>query len=385
MTTSLDQPHLYTRLDPSWMRDRIAGLPDQCLEAWQEGLEFPLPDAYAAAKSVVLMGMGGSAIGGDLIAGLATLENGPPITVLRNYHVPSWVGPNTLAIASSYSGNTEETLSGVQQAIADGIPVVGISSGGRLKEMLESTDLGWWVPVPGGQPPRSAFGHLFSRLMRVSLACDRLGLSLPEQQIDEQGLRDVVTEWDFVNNPDSQALDIASGLLDRQIGIVSAPELGCAGVRFANQLNENGGVFARQTSLPEMNHNEIIAWTQPEAAHSQMLILLTWDGMNERVAERIEWMNEDYHIFIHLLDSVSGELFFGHDFIHSPDNPIQWWAPGEVISETIMLDLSPVPSGDYRLGMGIYNFETGQRLRVSLAKRDYSDGWLPLDENFEVN
>jgi len=98
-----------------------------------------------------------------------------------------------------------------------------------------------------------------------------------------------------------------------------------------------------------------------------------------------EWMNEDYHIFIHLLAPDSGELVFGHDFILSPEYPIQWWASGEVILETIMLDLSPVPSGIYRLGMGIYDFETGQRLPVSLANRDYSDGWLPLDEKFEID
>ena len=281
---------LADELDSEGMLEHLRNFPDDLdFEGLDDELAIHIGRNFEGA---VYLGMGGSAAAGDFIASLIDNIAGKPITVWRDYGLPAYVSRGWLVIATSYSGNTEETLSGVQQAIADGIPVVGISSGGRLKEMLESTDLGWWVPVPGGQPPRSAFGHLFSRLMRVSLACDRLGLSLPEQQIDEQGLRDVVTEWDFVNNPDSQALDIASGLLDRQIGIVSAPELGCAGVRFANQLNENGGVFARQTSLPEMNHNEIIAWTQPEAAHSQMLILLTWDGMNERVAERIEWMNE---------------------------------------------------------------------------------------------
>jgi glucose/mannose-6-phosphate isomerase len=243
-------------------------------------------------EGAVYLGMGGSAAAADFIASLSDNVAGRPVTVWRDYGLPAYVDSGWLVIATSYSGNTEETLSGVQQALESGIPVVGISSGGRLQELLEAADDGWWIPVPGGQPPRSAFGHLFSRLLQVSLACGRLGLSLDEQQINAEEVREAVTEWDFVNNPESQAIDLALLMQDRQVGIVSAPELACAGVRFANQLNENGGVFARPTSLPEMNHNEIIAWTEPEADDGQMLILLTWGGMNERVEKRIEWMFE---------------------------------------------------------------------------------------------
>ena len=243
-------------------------------------------------EGAVYLGMGGSAAAADFIASLSDNVAGRPVTVWRDYGLPAYVDSGWLVIATSYSGNTEETLSGVQQALESGITVVGISSGGRLQELLEAADDGWWIPVPGGQPPRSAFGHLFSRLLRVSLACGRLELSLDEQQIDAEEVREAVTEWDFVNNPVSQAVDLALLMQNRQVGIVSAPELACAGVRFANQLNENGGVFARPTSLPEMNHNEIIAWTEPEADDGQMLILLTWGGMNKRVEERIEWMFE---------------------------------------------------------------------------------------------
>ncbi|MFH1141552.1 MAG: bifunctional phosphoglucose/phosphomannose isomerase, partial [Chloroflexota bacterium] len=128
MTTPLDQPELYPRLDPSRLRDRMAGLPDQCWQAWQEGSAFHLPTTCAEAQTVVLMGMGGSAIGGDLIAGLAALENSPSVTVLRNYRVPSWVGPTTLAIASSYSGNTEETIAMYRHARERGACLVVITS-----------------------------------------------------------------------------------------------------------------------------------------------------------------------------------------------------------------------------------------------------------------
>jgi glucose/mannose-6-phosphate isomerase len=242
--------------------------------------------------------MGGSAAAGDFLASLADSNGAVCVTTIRDYGLPAWADDGALYIATSYSGNTEETLSSTQLALAKGgdsgaANCITISSGGKLAEMGEN------VLVPGGQPPRSAFGHLFGALTRIAGASGVVD-SVDDWQEDGtiEGVRDAVAEFDFVNNPDSPAFAIARTLLDKEVGIVSAHELGCAGTRFANQLNENGGIFARATTLPEMNHNEVIAWTDPAAKESQAMVLLTWDGMHERVAERIGWMTESVEVDI---------------------------------------------------------------------------------------
>ena len=135
MTSLLEEPDTYPRFDPSGLGGRIADLPNQCQRAWDEALALPLPDAYAGVQAVVMLGMGGSAIGGDLITDLALLEQGPPISVVRNYSLPSWIGDGTLAIVSSYSGNTEETIAMYFQAREANAKLVAVTSGGTLAEV----------------------------------------------------------------------------------------------------------------------------------------------------------------------------------------------------------------------------------------------------------
>mgnify|MGYP001502513236 CR=1 FL=1 len=249
---------LADELDSEGMLEHLRNFPDDLdFKGLDDELTIHIGRNFEGA---VYLGMGGSAAAGDFVASLIDNIAGKPITIWRDYGLPAYVTRGWLVIATSYSGNTEETLSGVQQALADGIPVVGISSGGRLQEMLESTDLGWWVPVPGGQPPRSAFGHLFGALSRIGYSAGIIDGFSDKEEILKR-VRDAVEDLDFVNNPDSPTLAIARTLLDREVGIVSAPELSCAGVRFANQLNENGGIFARATALPEMDPRRPLAQT----------------------------------------------------------------------------------------------------------------------------
>lgn len=239
-------------------------------------------------SSVLCLGMGGSAAAGDFLASLANYQGGTQVTTWRNYQLPNWIEGGSLVAATSYSGNTEETLDATSEAVGKGLETIVISSGGKLAE------LGNHIPVPGGQPPRSAFGHLFGALLRTTIA---QGV-VPNEDLSGlvERLEETVEEFDFVNNPDSPSLALAQTLLDREVGIVTAAELDCAGTRFVNQLNENGGIFARSNSLPEMNHNEIIAWTDDSAKNSQALILLTWSGMHERVEKRVDWMMENIEV-----------------------------------------------------------------------------------------
>ena len=241
---------------------------------------------------VLCLGMGGSGAGGMFLSTLADNSGGLPFVVWRDYGLPSWWGPEWLVIATSYSGNTEETISGVREVLDSGGTVIGISSGGEMKEILSNSDGSLFVPVPGGQMPRSAFGHLFGTQLSV---CWSLGImEKPSgKEINDmiQRLRSSSIEFD-ISGGKGLVVTMAESMLDNQIGIIAPTMLISAARRFANQLNENSDVFARPSELPEMNHNEIVAWASTnDSQHS--IIYFSCEGIHPRVSSRMNWMLEN--------------------------------------------------------------------------------------------
>ena len=241
---------------------------------------------------VLCLGMGGSGAGGMFLSTLADNSGGLPFVVWRDYRLPSWWGPEWLVIATSYSGNTEETISGVREVLDSGGTVIGISSGGEMKEILSNSDGSLFVSVPGGQMPRSAFGHLFGTQLSV---CWSLGImEKPSgKEINDmiQRLRSSSIEFD-ISGGNGLVVTMAESMLDNQIGIIAPTMLISAARRFANQLNENSDVFARPSELPEMNHNEIVAWASTnDSQHS--IIYFSCEGIHPRVSSRMNWMLEN--------------------------------------------------------------------------------------------
>ena len=241
---------------------------------------------------VLCLGMGGSGAGGMFLSTLADNSGGLPFVVWRDYGLPSWWGPEWLVIATSYSGNTEETISGVQEVLDSGGTVIGISSGGEMKEILSNSDGSLFISVPGGQMPRSAFGHLFGTQLSV---CWSLGImeKPSNKEINDmiQRLRSSSIEFD-ISGGNGLVVTMAESMLDNQIGIIAPTILIPAARRFANQLNENSDVFARPSELPEMNHNEIVAWaSNNDSQHS--IIYFSCEGIHPRVSSRMNWMLEN--------------------------------------------------------------------------------------------
>ena len=241
---------------------------------------------------VLCLGMGGSGAGGMFLSTLADNSGGLPFVVWRDYGLPSWWGPEWLVIATSYSGNTEETISGVREVLDSGGTVIGISSGGEMKEILSNSDGSLFVSVPGGQMPRSAFGHLFGTQLSV---CWSLGImEKPSgKEINDmiQRLRSSSIEFD-ISGGNGLVVTMAESMLDNQIGIIAPTMLISAARRFANQLNENSDVFARPSELPEMNHNEIVAWASTnDSQHS--IVYFSCEGIHPRVSSRMNWMLEN--------------------------------------------------------------------------------------------
>ena len=137
---SLDDVKQIEKLDLEKMGNDIAALPDQVEAGWQDFKGLTVPTHYVQAKNILILGMGGSAIGGELAAALAGATATVPIEVRRDYGLPGYVGKDTLVIGVSYSGNTEETLDGFRQAATRGAKLLAVSTGGEISSLAGSFD-----------------------------------------------------------------------------------------------------------------------------------------------------------------------------------------------------------------------------------------------------
>ena len=243
-------------------------------------------------KGVLCLGMGGSAAGGDFLSSLCDRYGRIPVRVTRGYELPNWWNEHWLIIATSYSGNTEETVTAVRESIELRATIIVISSGGELAGLAEMNDKVHLITVPAGQPPRTAFGHLFSRQLGLF---EYMGF-LPAQ-IDEEGLNRLQSfneEADIISNPDGSIPSLALSLAEGPIAALGPIEMGPVLIRFKNQANENASRFVRIGEIPEMNHNEVVAWggvgdDSDPYVEQQNLLLFTWDHMSAKVQHRFDW------------------------------------------------------------------------------------------------
>ena len=257
-------------------------------------------------NGVLCLGMGGSGAGGLFLRALSDDSGGLPFVVWTDYGVPSWWGPEWLVIATSYSGNTEETLDGVREVISAGGTVVGICSGGELEGILSGDDNSVCLNVPSGQMPRSAFGHIFGTQLS---ACWELGI-LPRPSSEEissmlDRLSHSSLESDLSDNS-GMAATLSRSIVGSEIGIVAPTCLGPAAYRFSCQLNENSAMFAGVTDVPEMNHNEIVAWTS-KTASNRALLLFSCEDLHPRTSARIDWMLKEIESYPSWVIECEGE------------------------------------------------------------------------------
>lgn len=245
--------------------------------------------------SVLCLGMGGSASGGDFLSALADHQGSIPIKVHRDYTIPSWLNENTLVLSTSHSGTTEEIVAATEQILQRGGTVVVIATGGELAGFAEVYPNCHLIPTVGGQPPRTAFGHIFSRQYAF---LQRVGVLVREsdEHLDEtfKRLQQVSQNFDFTLDPEGDVAQLAAAMTTRPISILGPTECEPSVLRFKNQLNENSARFARIGLVPEMNHNEIVAWGGvgehgDPSSDSHVILILTWQNMHHRVQQRLDW------------------------------------------------------------------------------------------------
>ena len=255
----LDDPSFSTRLDPRGIYDLAVGFPSQCREALRIAEAATIPLARDEIRLVVVTGLGGSAAGGDFTRALFEAEGRVPCLVNRDYTLPHYVGADTLVFATSYSGNTEETLSSYADARGRGARIIAVTSGGELARRAEADGVPV-IRIPGGQPPRTAMGFM---LVPVLVAAARLGL-LPRQDIVaaaahcEASMSGWRRETPFAGNEAKQLAAYLHGAMGVVYGLGGWQSV--VATRWRGQLNENAKQIVLTHVFPELNHNEIIGW-----------------------------------------------------------------------------------------------------------------------------
>lgn len=214
-------------------------------------------------RSIFISGLGGSGIGGNFVQELTREYCKLPIVVSKGYHAPAWVNKHTLAICSSYSGNTEETLSTFQQLLGTGAHIVCVASGGKLIELAKQHGLDY-VQVPGGwSSPRACLGYSVVAQLGVLRALRLIPGKLLSQVKGAQKL--IVKEEADLKK---KALKIAQFLADKTPVIYAADNIEAVAIRWRQQINENAKMLCWHHVVPEMNHNELVGWrnNRPEVA-----------------------------------------------------------------------------------------------------------------------
>lgn len=274
---SLDDPELYLRLDPTGLGDRIAGLPNQCRRAWREAIQFPLPASYSDAGCIVVAGMGGSAIGGQLLKDLAAVEGSSAVEVCRDYRLPPHAGRECLVIASSHSGNTEETLAVYREALHRQARTVAITTGGQLGQMAREAGAPIFVVAHVGEP-RTAVGYSFLAPLAI---LQNLNLIAPKDTDVAEAVEVISTlahrlgpEVPTNENP---AKELAQALHGKMTVIYSEATLSGAAWRWKTQINENSKSWAFTEVVPDAGHNAIVGsrWPKPVGRHTCVVFLRT--------------------------------------------------------------------------------------------------------------
>jgi glucose/mannose-6-phosphate isomerase len=246
--------------DPKGMRNLILNFPQQAAEAVVIGEAAKIKLNVSKVKNIVITGLGGSAIGGDLLRAYLADKCNVPVIVNRHYYFPEYVGKDTLVIVSSYSGNTEETVSAYKDAIKRKALIFCITSGGEVEKIAKKYKHPY-IKIPGGLPPRAALGYSFFPTL---IALSKLGF-IKNQSIEIKEtltlLKTLSVRYSNHDASDNLAVILANRLQGKLPLIYSgADKFDTVNTRWRGQITENSKTLAFGHVFPELNHNEIVGW-----------------------------------------------------------------------------------------------------------------------------
>ena len=293
MSVDLDNPRLREEVDPQQMLLCVEQFHKQCADGEKLARGFDLP-RFKKIEQIVLCGMGGSAINGDLLRAYTARQVSLPVEVVRHYSLPEYVGKKTLAILCSYSGNTEETLSAYQEAKQRSAKMVAVTTGGALAQQCDRDGVPW-MRIPGGYAPRAALGYSFMPLL---VFFERWGLIKDQTRALKQTkktLKASIRANSFtVPEKENPAKQLARKLFNKIPVIYADQEIfQPVAVRWRGQFNENAKTFVHTAVIPEMNHNEILGWENPATALKKFhAVYLTDEGYHPQIKKRFDIMKK---------------------------------------------------------------------------------------------
>jgi glucose/mannose-6-phosphate isomerase len=250
-------------------------------------------------QNIVVTGLGGSGIGGTILSELIQSECPIPVIVNKDYFLPKFVDSNSLVIISSYSGNTEETLSAMKQAIDKNAQIVCITSGGEVQAIAEKYKFDTII-IPGGHPPRSCIGYSLVQLFKIIQFNGFVKTDL---------LNQVQTSVTLLNE-ENDAIKVEATLIAKKLAykisvIYSLGSCEGAAVRFRQQINENSKMLCWHHTLPEMNHNELVGWTEKNDSLAVVTFRTSFDY--ERTIKRYEICKELFTKYSHSVTDITAK------------------------------------------------------------------------------
>jgi len=311
--THLDDAAALRQLDPGGMLAQVGGMPEQLAGAGAARAAFRDGGGIGGTRrdgiaSVLVCGMGGSAIGGDIAAAWAAPQ-GLRIAVHRGYGLPAWVKADTLLVFSSYSGNTEETLAAFDASERLGAPRLIIATGGALAARGRAASVPVYA-IPGGLQPRAALGHSLAALLVLLHESGWVADPLPELEAASRQLARLATAYGpEAPESDNRAKRLARLFHGRLPVIYTGSGLTAPiGVRWRGQIQENAKSFATSNVFPELDHNEIMSWQAlPELRRMALVVLIRDRDDGAAVARRMTVTAEIIQPRVAAIESVDTE------------------------------------------------------------------------------
>ena len=290
----LDDLRRIEAIDRKRMRDLLLEFPLHCEKAHRLAEDYPIPDELSKKRErIIICGLGGSAIGGEILKTLLYNEQDVAVFINRNYSLPEFANRETLVFAVSYSGNTEETLAAYREARKKACPIFCISSGGKLSRITQDDNVPC-LAIPPGMPPRYALGYLFIPMLRMLERADWVR-SHDYEELSQilENIRDRLTP--SVPTRENLAKQTAQDLYGK-VPLIWGVEgrTDVVAHRLKTQFNENSKILAFWDVFPELNHNEIVAWGGEGKIDLKNFypIFIREEGEQEKIRKRIEITQE---------------------------------------------------------------------------------------------
>ncbi len=275
------------------MIEIIDSLPDDILNALD--ISEKIDVRFKGIKNVIIGGMGGSAIGGEIIKYYSLQAGYTPVDIIRDYELPNYVNEDTLLICASYSGNTEETISLFKKGKKKRAQIFIITSNGILEDLAKKEKIPYLL-IPKGYAPRCAIAYLFFPILKLLEKSDII-------EVKQKDIKEIITT--LRENTESSkrwADSISLKIKEKLPFIYSEDRFLPVARRIATQINENSKSLAHFATFPELDHNEIVGWENPkEIMKRSFIIVLRSNSESERMKKRIE-------ITIELIKDLAGEV-----------------------------------------------------------------------------